>query len=154
LKRVLFKATSRFLTPYVKLTKLTGKSWVLEISVVEQLLQFRFPFRLPRSFLGAKNKNELRVKLLLIQSLAVSDLQKTFDVQEFFYQISTSNTQMIQVKKQFIDLLQELVQDKIIKFELEIILKSENRNQIQVKQLTTSMINRRIHYLEFYEIID
>ncbi len=93
MKRVLFKATSRFLTPYVKLTKLTGKSWVLEISVVEQLLQFRFPFRLPRSFLGAKNKNELRVKLLLIQSLAVSDLQKTFDVQEFCYQISTSNTQ-------------------------------------------------------------
>lgn len=94
------------------------------------------------------------MKLRLIQSIAIKDQQKTFDLEEFFNQVSVSSSRMIQIKKKIIQLIKELVENKSIEPELQIIYKNGNEKQVQIEKLTTSRINKRIKYLKFNEIIN
>ena len=48
------------------------------------------------------NKNDFRLKLLLIQSLSVKDLQKKLDIQELFERVRVSNSRMVQIKEKLI----------------------------------------------------
>ena len=59
-----------------------------------------------------------------MKSLAVSEREKTLDLQEFFNPINFRNNQLIQIKKSILQLLNELVENKIIQNEVEVILKS------------------------------
>ena len=77
------------------------------------------------------NKNDLRLKVKLIQAFAVNQQQKIFDLEEFFNQVSFPNSYMIQIKKSIIQLLNELVDNQIIQTELEIIPKKEKTNIYQ-----------------------
>lgn len=49
---------------------------------IEEILDFSYPFGFTKFFLSSQNKNDLSLKLLLLQSLAVTDQQKIFDLQE------------------------------------------------------------------------
>ena len=93
------------------------------------------------------------MKVRLIQTLAVNQQQKIFDLEEFFNQVSLPNSYMIQIKKSIIQLLNELVEDQIIETELEIIPKKGKNKHIPIKNLTTSNISRRIKYLKVTENI-
>lgn len=87
-----------------------------------------------------------------MQSLACSEQSKLLDLQEFFNRINVRNNQLIQIKKRIIQLLNELVENKIIHNELIIQLKSGKKKNLLINTLTTSEITRRIKYIKFHAI--
>ena len=141
--------------PYVKCNNPSGKSWVVEVLVAEELFSFPYPFQLPKSFLNSANKHDLRLKIRLMKSLAVSEREKRLDLQEFFNKVSSSipNNHLIQIKKNIIKLLSELVENNIILTKIKIELKSGKNKDHSIQNLTISDITRRIKYIKFYEKI-
>ena len=139
--------------PFVECDNPSGKSWVIEVLIAEELFCFPYQFQLPQSFLLSSNKNDLWLKVRLIKSLAVSEQEKTLDLQEFFNPINPRNNQLIRIKKNIIQLLNKLVENKIIQNEVEIILKSGKKKDQLIQNLTTSDITRRIKYIKFHEIL-
>jgi len=61
--------------------------------------------------------------------------------------------QDILFKKNIIRLLSELVENKIIQDEVEILLKSGKKRDRLIQNLIISDITRRIKYIKFYEIL-
>lgn len=59
---------------------------------------------------------------------------------------------MIQIKKNLIRLLNELVENEIIQNEVLIVLKSYKNKDRLIQNLTTSDITRWIKYIQFHEI--
>ena len=57
------------------------------------------------------------------------------------------------MKKNIIQLLNELAENNIIQNAVEIILKSGKKKDQLIQNLTLSDITRRIKYLKFYEIL-
>ena len=90
---------------------------------------------------------------MLIKSLAVDEQKKILDLQKFFNTINVSNKRLIGIKENIIRLFKELVEDKIIHNQLEIVLKSGKKKEVSVKYLTTSDITRRVKFLKFTENI-
>ena len=88
-----------------------------------------------------------------MKSLAVSDKNKIIDLEEFFNTLNIRNDPLIQLKKNLIRLLSELVDNRIIQNEVEIILKSGKKRDCLIQNLTISDITRRITYLKFYKIL-
>ena len=99
--------------PYVECENPFGNGWIIEVLAVEELFYFPYPFQLPKSFLISKNKNDLRLKVQFIESLAVNEQEKFLDLEEFFNRINVRNNQLIRIKKSMIELLKELVENKI-----------------------------------------
>ena len=141
--------------PYVKCNNPSGKSWVVEVLVAEELFSFPYPFQLPKSFLNSANKHDLRLKVRLMKSLAVSERGKRLDVEEFFNKVSISipNNRLIQIKKNIIKLLNELVENNIIQNKIAIEWKSGRNKDHLIQNLTASDITRRIRYIKFHEKI-
>jgi hypothetical protein len=139
---------------YVECENPSGKAWVVEVFAAEELFWFPYPFQLPKSFLISSQKNDLRLKVLFMKSLAVSGQEKILDLEEFFNTINVENNQLIKIKKNMIQLLKELVKDKIIHNQLEILFKSGKKKEGLIKILTASDITRRIKYLKFTENIN
>jgi len=108
---------------------------------------------LPKSFLRSESKNDLRLKVRIIKSLAISKPEKTLDLEEFFNPINLRNNQLIQIKKNILQLLNELAENNIIQNEVEVALKSGKRKDQLIQNLTISDLTRRIKYLKFYEIL-
>ena len=88
-----------------------------------------------------------------MKSLAVSEQTKRLDIEEFFNTIHVRNNLLIQIKKNIIELLNELVENKIIQNEVEVVLKSGKKKYHLIKNLTTSDITRRIKYIQLHEIL-
>lgn len=139
--------------PYVGCDNPSGNSWIIEVSAAEAIFCFPYPFQLPKSFLVSTCKNDLRLKLQLIKSLAVHEQEKRLDLDEFFNRVNVPNSQLIEIKKNIIQLLNELVEDKIIHDEVELVLKSGNKKDQLIKNLATSDITRRIQHIKFHEKI-
>jgi hypothetical protein len=139
--------------PYVECENPSGKSWVIEILTAEELFCFPYPLQLPKSFLCSVNKNDLRLKVRIMKSLAVSEPEKTLDLEEFFNAINLRNNQLIQVKKNILQLLTELVENNLIHNEVKILLKSGRKKNRLIKFLTTPDITRRIKQVKFHEIL-
>ena len=106
--------------PYVECKNPSGNSWVIEVLAAEELFCFPYPFHLPKSFLCSGSKNDLRLKVRLMKSLAVSDQTKRLDLEEFFNTINVRNNPLIQIKKNIIQLLNELVENKIIQNKIKV----------------------------------
>ena len=80
-------------------------------------------------------------------------MAKRLDLEEFFNTINVRNDTLIQIKKNLIQLLNELVENKIIQNEVEVILKSGKKKYHLIENLTTSDITRRIKYIQLHEIL-
>ena len=137
--------------PYVECINPSGNSWLIEVLVAEELFYFAYPFRLTKSFLHSKSKNDLRLKIRLLKSLAVSSTKKKLDLEEFFNGINARNHSLIQIKKKLIQLLRELAENYIIQNEIEILLKSGKNKSYLIQNLTVSDITRRIKYIQYFE---
>ena len=87
-----------------------------------------------------------------MKSLAVSKPEKTLDLEEFFISINLRNNQLIKIKKNIIQLLNELAENNIIQNAVKVLLKSSKKDQF-IQNLTFSTIIRRIKYLKFYKIL-
>ena len=136
--------------PYLECENPSGNSWVIEVLLAEELFCFPYPFHLPKC---SGSKNDLRLKVRLMKSLSVSEQTKRLDLEEFFNTIHVRNNLLIQIKKNIIQLLNELVENKIIKNEMKVVLKSGKEKHHLIKNLTTSDITRRIKYIKFQEIL-
>jgi len=99
--------------PYVECQNPSGNSWVIKVLAAEELFWFPYPFQLPKSFLISTHKNDLRLKLRLMKSLAVREPEKRLDLDEFFKRVNVPNKQLIQIKKSIIQLINELVENQI-----------------------------------------
>ena len=88
-----------------------------------------------------------------MKSLAVHEQEKKLNLIEFFNKVNASNNQLIKIKKNIIQLLNELVEDKIIDNKAEFVLKSGGKKDLLIKNLTTFDITRRIKYIKFHEKI-
>ena len=75
---------------YAECENPSGKSWVVEVFAAEELFSFPYPFQLPKSFLISNHKHDLRLKVRLMKSLAVSEREKRLDLEEFFNPINRS----------------------------------------------------------------
>ena len=93
---------NQYITQLFKLEDETQK-------LAEELFCFPYPFQLPNSFLRSVSKNDLRLKF----ELAVSKQEKRLDLKEFFNIINVRNDQLIQIKKNLIQLFKELVEIKL-----------------------------------------
>ena len=80
--------------------------WFIFIKVfaVEELFYFPYPFQLPKSFLVSRLKNNLRLKIRLMKSLAFRDKEKIFDSEEFFNPINVRNDDLIKIERNIIQL--------------------------------------------------
>ena len=136
--------------PYLAVVK-KGKSWIARISISEQLYSYRYPFFLPKEFLLYKNKYEMEVKLKLIQSFSVSNLEKKFGVEKFLNQFFIPNKKQTEVKKLIIELFDELKNHKLIEPEFGIVHK--NCSYTRVKQLSPLLITKSKD-IYFHEIIN
>ena len=87
-----------------------------------------------------------------MKSLAVSEREKRLDLEEFFKPINVRNNQLIQIKKNIVQLLNELVENRIIQNEVIIISKSGKKKHKLIKNFITSGITRRIKYIKLTEI--
>lgn len=88
-----------------------------------------------------------------MKSLAISDQKKRLNLKKFFNKINVRNDPLIKIKKNIIRLLSELVENKIIQSEVEIILKSGKKKDMLIQKLTSSDITRRIKYIHLYETL-
>ena len=130
-----------------------SNGWFIEVFAVDELFYSPYPFQLPKPFLVSRQKNDLRLKIRLMKSLAVRNKEKIFDSEEFFNPINVRNDDLIKIKENIIQLLKELVKEKIIYDQLKIVLKSSKRKDVLIKNLTASDITKRIKYLKFTENI-
>jgi hypothetical protein len=122
--------------PYVGCENLSGNSWSIEVFAAEALFCFPYPFQLPKSFLISTRKNDLRLKLQLMKSLAVHEQEKRLDLDEFFNRVNVANNQLIQIKKSMIQLFNELVENKIIHNEVRLVLKSGKKKHRLITNYT------------------
>jgi hypothetical protein len=140
--------------PCVESENPSGNNWIIDISIAEELFCFPYPFNFPNVFLVSDSKDDLRLKVLFIKSLAVSGRQKTLDLEEFFKIIKLpNNNRLIIIKKIILQLLKELSKNKVIENELEIVLKSGCAKNMPIKDLTIFDLTRRIQHIKLYEII-
>ena len=138
--------------PYVECENPLGNSWSIEVLAAEELFYFQYPFQLPELFLRSVSKNDLRLKMLFLKSLAVSERGKKLDLEEFFSPLNVRNSQLIQIKKNILQLLNELVVNRIIQNEMIIVSKSGKERHRLIKNFTTSDITRRIKYIKLTEM--
>ena len=142
---------SYVLFPLVEINAQSNKPKVIEVSVAKQLFKFPYPFGFPKSFLQSKSKNDLCLKIRLIQSLASNHKEKIFHFEEFCNHVSVTGTRMVQIKKSMIQLFQQCVQHKFIQPQIQIIYKNETTSYILIEQLTHSIVTKRIKQFKFYE---
>ncbi len=124
--------------PYVDCANPSGNSWAIEVLAAEELFCYPYQFQMPASFLRSTNKNDLRLKVLFMKSLAVSDRKKRLCLEKFFNTINVRNDPLIQIKKNIIQLLSELVENKII----------QNNRKAREIRLKLRIINSEISSLE------
>lgn len=80
--------------------------------------------------------------------------KKILDLQEFFNAINVSNKRLVVIKENIVNLLKELVRNKVIHNPIEILFKNSKKAEVLIEFLTASDITRRIKYLKFTENIE
>lgn len=88
-----------------------------------------------------------------MKSLAVHEQEKKLNLEEFFNEVNASGKQILQIKKNVIKLLNELVEDIIINNDIRLVFKSGVEKDQLIKNLITSDITRRMKYIKFHEKI-
>lgn len=139
--------------PEVQLFKNNQKAWVAEIWLAEELFHYLHPFMFEDLFKNKLTKDQFQAQLTFLLAFSVLAIEKVFDVEEFFNLINLRNNQLIKIKKNIIQLLNELAENNIIQNTVEIVLKSGKKKDQLIRNLTLSDITRRIKYLKFYEIL-
>jgi hypothetical protein len=135
---------------YSEAIKRKGKFFI-KLSLNNNLFDFQYAFKIPNTFLETKNKNDLYIKTKLCQSLMSHKPQKILQYQTLVSNISVTGSRMLLIKKQFIQLLVDLVENNNIFPQMEIVLKSGKEIEVEIPNLTTKMLTKRIEFLVFYE---
>ena len=125
--------------PFVRFEKIQ-KFLVVKVWLVEELFYYSYPFCLPNFFNTKLNKDEFEVRFQFVQTFASVEVVKIFLIQEFLasYPSKISNQRKNNIKKYYIQLVQELKDNNFIKPNYEIIV---NGSWISTDRLTSSNIS-------------
>lgn len=104
---------SSVIFPYFKLTK-KRKTWIITLTILEQLYLYRYPFQFTNYFLSWNNNYQLQVKIEIIQIISSENLQKQFYVQDFLNKFKVSNNKKTQIKITIIEALDEAINNQLI----------------------------------------
>lgn len=130
--------------PHVELYKCKqSKCWLAKIWLVEELFDYQYPFRLPDFFeLSTQDtkmtKDQYLVRFEIIRVFSCKSVTKTFYIREFFNSHRVSNKRICEMKRIFIQLVQELNQFDLIESKVKLML---HGSDVEVQNLTTSNIS-------------
>ena len=111
--------------PYVKIQE-KGQVWISTVAIGEQLYFYRYPFQFTNYFKTWKSKSQLHVKIQIIQVISATSLKKQFRVEEFLNQFKISNSKQTQLKQIIITVLDEAINDRLIKAQFKILTKDNS----------------------------
>jgi hypothetical protein len=125
--------------PSVRFEKVQ-KFWVGKVCLVNELFYYSYPFCLSNFFNTKLTKNEFEVRFKFTQVFSSTNIEKIFCIQEFFdsYPSVISNQRKTNIKKYFIQLVQELKNNDFIEPDHKII---SDGSWISVDELTSSNIS-------------
>ena len=134
---------SSIMFPLLKLTKKHG-SWIVKISVGEQLYYYSYPFIFSNCFCNFQNKYDLLLKLEIIQILSTDSLEKSFSVEDFMNRFSISNQKRRDIKKRMVELLNELKTSNSVEPHFNIIYKDDakKKSKKEVTKLTPALLSQ------------
>lgn len=124
---------------------------IVKMSVSKNFFSsIQYPFYFPSHFYHYKNKDDMRVKLEILKSVASQvTIRKEFDVANLLLTLnSLSNQRISDVKKNIVQLFQSLQQTSLI--ETELTLYQENKSPIVTHKLTLAQI-KKTKTIVFYE---
>lgn len=131
--------------PYVKIKK-GSRLWVATVPISQQLYHYTYPFQFPDYYNTWDNKFQFYIKIQIVQILSATSLKKQFRVEEFLNQFNISNSKKTQLKQTIIPVLQEAINQQLIKPQFKILTK--DNSVIKLTKLTTRWINKsRLIYL-------
>lgn len=135
--------------PYLDIQK-QGNSWIVKIAISQLLYDYDYPFSFPYTFLIYKNIYELRIKLKLIEAIAIIPLKKVFYVEVFLEQFNISTSKRAIIKNHILKVFNQLQIDGIIKNHYILIKKSQ---QIQEVATLIQLLVGQTNTIYFYENI-
>lgn len=125
--------------PFVRFDKIQ-KFWVGKVWLVNDLFHYSYPFCLPNFFNTKLIKDEFEVRFKFIQIFSSINIEKIFCIQEFLelYPSAISNQRKTNIKKYWIELVQEFKNNDLIEPDYKIICEG---SFIPVEKLTLSNIS-------------
>ena len=118
-----------------------SKCWLTRILLLETLFDYQYPFRYPDLFATKSiklNKDQYLVRFHFIRVFSSKGATKNFYLREWFQQHSVSNKRMCDIKRIFIELIQEFYQFGLIDSKVKLML---HNNDIDIEDLTTFNIS-------------
>lgn len=129
--------------------------WIVKVYIIEDLDHYFYPFIFSKSFFNYKNKTDCFLKLKIIRNISRPGLKKLFPFALFIQELNLSSSKILEVKKDFIQLIREICGEGIIQNNIEIISKHKNYpiQKLTINQLKVNDLNHRVAFVIFYEII-
>jgi len=118
-----------------------SKCWLPRVLLLEELFDYQYPFRYPDLFETESiklTKDQYLVRFEVIRLFSLKSATKNFYLREFFQQHPVSNQRIRNIKRIFIQLIQELYQFGLIQPKVK--LMSHNYH-VDIEDLTTFSIS-------------
>ena len=118
-----------------------SKCWLTQILLLERLFDYRYPFKYPDLFQKESikfNKDQYLVRFEFIRVFSSKSGTKNFYLREFFQQHPVSNKRIRDIKRIFIELIQEFYQFGLIDSKVKLMLHNDYRD---IEDLTTFNIS-------------
>ena len=142
-----FKSINIF--PYVKVFK--KRSWYVQFAIAEEVYNYNYnyPFYFPQEFLNCQDKYRRQVQVEFFFAFSVKEIEKVFDVEEFFSQFTISNSNLRKVGSYLSETFVLAQKNKMIENELVLVLKTNKEKK--TTKLTPNLISRSklINFKEF-----
>ena len=118
-----------------------SKCWLTRVLLLEELFDYQYPFKYPDLFETESikfNKDQYLVRFEFIRLFSSKSATKHFYLRNFFQQHSVSNKRIRDIKRIFIELIQEFYQFGLIQPKVKLML---HNNYIDIEDLTTFNIS-------------
>lgn len=116
---------------YLKLKKQNRKC-IVRMAIVEKLYFYQYQFFFPNHI--CCYKDDLEIKLQIIESVSQVELKKRFPMKEFLNQFCVSNKDLTKIKSELINSFYRLKDSELI--ENEFTLRLKNGSSIKVEKLS------------------
>ena len=118
-----------------------SKCWVTRILLIEELFDYKYPFKYPDLFDIENNKlnrDQYLVRFEFIRVFSCKSATKHFYLREFFQQHPVSNKRICARKQIFIELIHQFYQIRLINSKVKLM---PHNNYIDIENLNTSNIS-------------
>jgi len=88
--------------PYLKVKK-KGRLWTVNLAIVKELYEYKYPFQVNEYFLTWKTIYQFQVKSQMIEVIAKKSLKKELYIEEFLKRFNIPNKKQTQLKQMIIE---------------------------------------------------